>query len=349
MFTIRARNVNDAWAAVLELVWDESVPAPSRAGPIYRLPEPLAVRFAKPCERVLLDPARDANPFFHLFEALWMLGGRSDVAWIAQFNKRMADFSENGVTLPASYGFRWREHFGHDQIVSFTRGVVALLKRDPDTRRAVLAMWDGAIDGGLAMRGGKDLPCNLNVVFARRPEGLCMTVFNRSNDLAWGMLGANAVHMSVLQEFVAAAVGCPVGWYEQVSMDAHAYVDHWPGALPHEGTGHWNRVTLPNPYETEDPAYVKASPLIRDVEPWLSDLAAFLDPRWEEAVFSEPFFVNTARPMRRAWLQRKLNPGLALETAGQIGAPDWRRACTEWLGRYQQRRAQAALAKEMDL
>ena len=32
---------------------------------------------------------------------------------------------------------------------------------------------------------------------------LCMTVCNRSNDMLWGAYGANVVHMSMLQEFVA--------------------------------------------------------------------------------------------------------------------------------------------------
>ena len=53
-----------------------------------------------PCERVLLYPERNANPFFHLYESLWMLAGRNDVAGPARYAKNMNNYSDNGVTLP---------------------------------------------------------------------------------------------------------------------------------------------------------------------------------------------------------------------------------------------------------
>jgi len=334
MHTISARNVNEGWAIAKLHIWQHGQRTESRAGPVYRLPEPLAVRFEVPRERVLFDPARNANPFFHLMEALWMLGGRDDVAWVAQFNSRMSDFSDDGVILHGAYGHRWRQHFQQDQLFG-EDGVVKLLQRDPGTRRAVLQMWDPVADQFAAAHGGRDVPCNLSVVFARRDEGLCMTVFNRSNDLAWGLFGANAVHMSVLQEVVAAAVGCGVGWYEQVTADAHAYEDHWSAPLPDGTVATYPGMTEYDPYLLGE---VRAAPLVRDLEPWLDDLGAFLSDRWEQAVYSDPFFVNVARPMRRAWMMRRANPDLAAEMAAGITAGDWRRACGEWLARADTRR-----------
>jgi hypothetical protein len=52
-----------------------------------------------------------------------------------------------------------------------------------------------------------------------------MTVTCRSNDAIWGAHGANAVHFSVLQEYVAAAVGVLVGPMVQLSNNYHIYAD----------------------------------------------------------------------------------------------------------------------------
>jgi hypothetical protein len=334
--TINAVNVNEAWAIAKLHIWEHARPVLGRTGPVYRLPEPLAVRFRRPRERVLFDTARNANPFFHLMEALWMLGGRNDVEWIAGFNRRMRTFSADGATLPASYGYRWRRHFGHDQLA----GLVAQLRDDPTTRRAVLGMWDSRLDQDEAHLGALDVPCNLVAAFTVRDDGrgadgpgpaLCLAVFNRSNDLSWGLFGANVVHFSVLQEYVADWLALPVGWYEHITVDPHIYPDHYPAPVP-DGTGE----TYPgmSGYDPYQMGLVAPGRLMREPEAWAEDLEAFLDPRWEEAVYGEPFFVNVARPMRRAWLQRKLNPELALETAAGIRATDWRRAAVEWLGRY---------------
>ena len=50
-----------------------------------------------------------------------------------------------------------------------------------------------------------------------------MTVTNRSNDMIWGAYGANAVHMSVLLEYMAGMLGYGVGAYYQFSNNLHAY------------------------------------------------------------------------------------------------------------------------------
>jgi len=53
-----------------------------------------------------------------------------------------------------------------------------------------------------------------------------MCVTNRSNDAVWGALGANAVHFSMLQEYLAVMIGCAVGKYWQVTNNLHLYLDH---------------------------------------------------------------------------------------------------------------------------
>lgn len=228
-----ARNVNDALESGLWWLRTAGVREDSRNGAVLVAPGPVITETAKPMERVIFSPLRDANPFFHLLESLWMLDGRNDTASLTGYVARMQDFSDDGLTLNGAYGYRWRVYFGYDQLEE----IVSELKANPASRRCVLQMWDGGhrehgfstytVDGDLlaAKRGSKDVPCN-TACFFRIAEGkLHMTVTCRSNDAIWGAHGANAVHFSVLLEYMAAAIGVPVGRMVQVSNNYHIYAD----------------------------------------------------------------------------------------------------------------------------
>src|SRR5690606_9555427 len=145
-------------------VHDGSIPTTktsSRNGPVAQILEPVIVTYTHPRERVLLYTERDCNPFFHLYESLWMLAGRNDVAPLAYYNKRMPEFSDDGKTFHGAYGYRWRTHFGWDQL----RAIVEELRTNSNSRRVVLQMWDANIsnlrdddwfhDFYMATHGGK--------------------------------------------------------------------------------------------------------------------------------------------------------------------------------------------------
>ena len=110
MKVIRARNVNDALLLGLDLFQDPRNfrEQESRNGTTYEALEPVTTVYEKPWERVLLLKIRDANPFFHFIEGLWMLAGRKDLAPLTRYVKSMEDFSDDGETLWGAYGWRWR-------------------------------------------------------------------------------------------------------------------------------------------------------------------------------------------------------------------------------------------------
>lgn len=320
MRVIRARNVNDALSKGLRLLrYEGGEERDSRAGRVLVCPEPVTTVYEKPLEKVVLWAERDANPFFHLFEALWMIAGRDDTGWLAQFNSKIAGIaSDDGKTFHGAYGSRWRTHFGFDQI----RPIAEALKKNPECRRQVLQMWDPRSDLG---RSGKDLPCNICCHFGRAPGGeLNMSVFCRSNDLVWGVTGSDSVDFSVLLEYAAALIGCPVGTYWQVSDNYHGYLDT---LQPLWGLA---RVEAPNPYGA-----LRPSPMIAgDVWSWDANLSVFMEDRDGSKDYDDPFFRATAAPMLRAWRHYKEKRfGEALrETAGMRDL-DWSLACKEWLER----------------
>ena len=220
MQTITARNVHQALPEVMHLMANRGERRDSRNGPVLKIPGPVSICYERPQERVMFWPERDCNPFFHLLESLWMLAGRNDVGFVAGIVPRMANFSDDGVTLNAAYGYRWRQHFGYDQLLY----IAEALQADQYDRRQVLSMWDAKQD---LASDSKDLPCNTQVYFSRTDTGaLDMTVTNRSNDAVWGALGANAVHFSMLQEYLAIMIGCPVGKYWQITNNLHLYLEH---------------------------------------------------------------------------------------------------------------------------
>jgi hypothetical protein len=185
--------------------------------------------------------------------------------------------------------------------------------------------------------GGKDVPCNTVVYFDLRGGVLNMMVSNRSNDALWGAFGANAVHFSVLHEYLAARIGAPVGKYHQVSNNLHVYTGVYPVeklkriAADAEATNHYARKSE---YFEAPAEEAVALPMVTNPAFFLSDAEMFLaEPSRVDAPFHNEWFASTAVPVYRAWISRSIMDLV------EIKAPDWRLACTAWLDRRSRRAA----------
>ena len=357
-------TVEAAFHGLVYRIQDKVLPTTqveSRNGPVLKVEEPLTVTINDPRKRVIFNPARNANPFFHVVEALWMLAGRRDVSPLLFYNRRMGDYSDNGVTLNGAYGFRWRHaelkrnsrEFAIGREADQLDALVEHLTRNPKSRRAVLSMWnieddlmqvDDKTDRTCHQRMSKDVCCNLSVVFKIRSEAvpssgfvssaeevrdvLDMTVFNRSNDIIWGMLGANAVHFTFLQEYMAARLGVAVGKWHQVSADAHVYLNNWK---PEE----WLKYPVEE-YPEEGPTILTIS--AEDFDKCLElffNIAGEIDI--DPGGYPSEFLEDVARPMCNAWKYHKRRDyGGARMWTDSITACDWRIACEEWLYRTEQ-------------
>jgi len=337
MIVIRANNVNSALSQALQSLLAVGITEPSRNGPVLKFPEPVTTVYERPTERVLFSPMRGANPTFHLLESLWMLAGRNDVAFPATLVKNMRSFTDDGKTFHGAYGYRWRNYFRHDQLDLAIKELIA----NPNSRRVVLQMWnampttDGIVsDLYAATHGGKDVPCNTAIYFKVRDGRLDMTVSNRSNDVIWGCYGANAVHMSILQEYVALCVGLPVGRYWQVADDLHVYTDKYPreslallasDTEAHDLYMHGRAVPTSLIADGEYPVLFNS-----DLREWFDifDHGGIQDV--PKHTYSTQFFENTAKPMLKSWLLR-FTAEAAAEWAERVQAMDWRMSQQIWL------------------
>lgn len=339
MLTIRARNVNDAYARGIVLIRTHANPRASRYGATLEVPEPVATTYAKPLERVLFDAHRNINPFFHLFEALWILAGRNDVEWVAQFAAKMREFSDDGQVYHGAYGARLRHwpryapeddkgHSFYQQETDQLREVINLLRRDPETRRAVVCIYDPTLDLGTT---SKDIPCNDTIKFESRDGVLNMIVFCRSNDMIWGAYGTNAVQFGFLLEYVAGMVGMTVGTYTQISCNYHVYTGLWEKLEP------WMWPLQADPYRSFELA---SYPLITNPVAFDEELQAFFE--WAEnedspsnRTWLNMFFPNVAMPLYHAWYHYHVDRDteMALRFVMDCKAADWQQGCREWLVR----------------
>lgn len=331
MHVIKARNVHQALPEACHQLMRVGVQQESRNGPVLRFPEPCTIQYEKPTERVVFWPSRDANPFFHLLESLWMLAGQNDVAFLKDIVGTMELYSDDGVTFNGAYGHRWRHHFDRDQLDIIANA----LKANPNCRRQVLTMWDGHHDLGLE---SVDLPCNTQVYFSADTGVLNMTVCNRSNDLIWGALGANAVHFSVLQEYMAARIGVPVGQYWQMSQNMHIYLEKHVALLQEMASYAFPSYLYrgSDPYER---GLVKPAPMFAgNMEKFDTDNKMFVESRGVAIGTSDHFIRKFASPILKAVQIFKTSDApkkydAAMEEVGRIPINDWGLACIDWLKR----------------
>jgi len=348
---IVSRNTNTLTTEIVSLLQDCGMLETSRNGPVLRFPEPVTICLTHPWERVNFSAVRDANPFFHLIEALAMLGNHNDAKFLSHFAKNILAFSDDGARFNAFYGTRLREYRTKQQTqpmdamvwpINQLDGVIQVLRRDPMSRQAVATLWDPS---DLLYDRTRDKACNLMLVFSNDNGRLRMSSYNRSNDAIWGgVMGANIVHLSLFQEYVACALGLPMGCWWHHSNNLHVYTET-------NGFEKWNALktapAVPNLYASWslDECWYALFNTPTDKLIFDRALNGFLSDAVElvregklgllvNRTYSAAFLNRVAVPMFNAWQLRKQGRHSdALELCGQIGPADWRVATQEWIKR----------------
>lgn len=123
-------------------------------------------------QNIIVHPKRDLNYRFMVAEWLWITAGREDLEFLLRYNKNYAAFSDDGTILSGAYGPR---------IASQRDFVLQTLRKDPDSRQAVLSIWDRN------PKPSKDIPCTLTMQFLIRQKLLHVIVNMRSSDAWWGI------------------------------------------------------------------------------------------------------------------------------------------------------------------
>ncbi len=154
-------------------------------------------------------------PMSFIPEIMWFLSGSNKIDWLSKHTKIWNAFAETNGEVTSAYGFRWRYHFGVDQLEL----ALNKLKRDPSNRHAVIMMWDPATD---LTKIQKNVPCpfafTLNITNGR----LNLHLIIRSNDMVLGF-PTDVAGFALLTHILAQELNVRPGQLTVSISNAHIY------------------------------------------------------------------------------------------------------------------------------
>lgn len=183
------------------------------------------------------------KPFSCLGELLWYMSRDNRLEFIEYYIERYKDESEDGETVHGGYGRRLFAHESHDQVQT----LIANLRQKPDTRRAVLQIFEPSD----TERRYKEIPCTLAMQFTARRKKLDMIVTMRSQDAYVG-LPHDVFCFTMFQEIIARSVDLEVGEYKQFVGSLHLYDKNRAMAEQYLAEGVQKTVAMP-PMPLGDP------------------------------------------------------------------------------------------------
>lgn len=239
-------NIDQMWLDTLQQIHGEGVDLPSRDGPCREILG-WSGRLLDPTAHFLLNPIRKCSPSYTAAEVLWYLSGQRVVHALTPYapqytrfcNEATLHLEANGdettvepgkyrtqssrkTTLYAhgAYGYRMSRRIGNYTALT---NIIRMLKLDPNTRQAVLPLYDAGMDMEKATSGDKkDIPCTLTLNFLLRDGKLNLHVNMRSNDI-WLGLPHDVFAFTCIQMLIASCLDVEVGWYQHSAMSMHLY------------------------------------------------------------------------------------------------------------------------------
>ena len=163
-----------------------------------------------PRKTIFPSPIRNLNWAFLFAENLWYLSGRADTHLLSHYNSNIKNFSSDGLH-DGAYG---------PKIVAQIRYVIETLQKDPDSRQAIISLWERN------PRPSKDVPCTSLFQFMIRDGKLNMYVTMRSNDIIFGS-NYDVPSFALIQLVVASCLSIPAGELFHTANSLHIYEQHF--------------------------------------------------------------------------------------------------------------------------
>lgn len=176
-------------------------------------------------------------------EFLWYFTKDNKLDFIEYYIPNYKKESEEGKTIYGGYGPRFFGFRGNNQI----ENVVKLLKANPNTRRAVIQIYDANDIASYHV----EIPCTCTIQFLLRNNKLHMITHMRSNDAFIG-LPHDVFCFTMLQELMAVELGVGMGVYKHFVGSLHLYEDKVKGARKYLKEGWQEDFPMP-PVSTGDP------------------------------------------------------------------------------------------------
>jgi thymidylate synthase len=164
-----------------------------------------------------LNVGRGTVPGIGAVEACQLLAGLSTPKLVIAVGPQFKNYAEDNGLFHGAYGLRTQGQY---------EKVIERLKADPDTRQAVVTIWNPELD---LLERKRDYPCTILHQFRIRDNKLNMTVFMRSNDV-WLGAAYDFFQFTRVQLAIASVLGIEPGKYTHHVGSLHIYEQHYEAA-----------------------------------------------------------------------------------------------------------------------
>ncbi len=157
-----------------------------------------------------------------IYELLWFLAGDTNVKYLQEHGVRIWDeWADERGELGPVYGQQWRSWPTHDgKTIDQIGNVIAMIKRNPDSRRLIVTAWNPADVEKMALP-----PCHCLFQFYVADGKLSCQLYQRSADVFLGV-PFNIASYALLTLMVAQVTGYRPGDFIHTLGDAHLYLNH---------------------------------------------------------------------------------------------------------------------------
>jgi len=156
-----------------------------------------------------------------IHELLWFLRGETNIAYLKANKVSIWDewADENGDLGPV-YGAQWRSWPSAGGPIDQITGLIAQIRRNPDSRRLIVTAWNPAEIEQMALP-----PCHCLFQFYVAEGKLSCQLYQRSADIFLGV-PFNIASYALLTLMVAQVCGLKPGHFIHSFGDAHLYKNH---------------------------------------------------------------------------------------------------------------------------
>ncbi len=173
-----------------------------------------------------------------IHELIWFLAGDTNIGYLKEHGVGIWDeWADANGNLGPVYGKQWRSWSTADgRSIDQISGVIAHIKRNPDSRRLIVSAWNVGELAEMALQ-----PCHTMFQFYVADGKLSCQLYQRSGDIFLGV-PFNIASYALLTHMVAQVCDLEVGDFVHTLGDAHLYSNHveqaqtqlarTPGPLP---------------------------------------------------------------------------------------------------------------------
>jgi thymidylate synthase len=179
--------------------------------------ENATIHFHNAVDALPLSVNRGTVPGIGAVEACQLLSGTSFPKLVIDIGPQFANYTEDDGMFHGSYGTRTKGQYDV---------MVDRLKKDPDTRQAVVTIWNPERD---MLEKKRDYPCTILHQFRVRRNRLNMSVYMRSNDV-WLGAAYDFFQFTRVQIAIASILGIEPGSYSHHVGSLHIYEENYDAA-----------------------------------------------------------------------------------------------------------------------